>query len=74
VKLRSLGQSSLEYWMKVLSPCLWVIILINVISNCPNLNTILFFISNQSKVVFKWSILSWITHKESSLNCTDSTL
>jgi hypothetical protein len=74
MKFRSLGQSSLKYWMKVLSPCPWAIISINVTNNCPNLDTILFLIWSQGKVVLKWSILSWITHKESSLNFTNLAL
>jgi hypothetical protein len=69
-----LGQNSLKYWTKVLSPCPWTLIPINVIGNYPSLDTILFFTWSQGKVVLKWSILSWITHKKSSFDCTDLTL
>jgi len=51
VKLRSLGQSSLEYWAKALSPCPWIIIPINVTNNYPNPNTVLFFTWSWSRVV-----------------------
>jgi hypothetical protein len=63
VKLRSLGQSSLKHWTKVLSPWPWIIILVNVTCNCPNLDTIFFFIWSWRKVVLEWFILSWIIHK-----------
>ncbi len=72
VKLGSLGKSSLEYWTKASSPWPWTIILVNVTSNCLNLYTILFFNWSWRKNVLKWSILSSITHKKSSLDCIDS--
>jgi len=47
-----------------------LIIPVNVTSNYPSPNTILFLILT----ILDWSILSWITRKESSLDLTYSTL
>ncbi len=38
--------------------------------NCPSPQIILFATCNLGSVVFTWSILSWIMHRNSSLECT----
>jgi len=69
-----IGPKLIKCWTKVSSPCPWTIIPVNVTNNCTNPNTILFFTWNWSKAVLEWFILSWIKHKKSSLECTNSTL
>jgi hypothetical protein len=39
--------------------------------NCPSLDIILLHTYNLGNVVFTWSILSWLMHRNSSINHTD---
>jgi hypothetical protein len=71
VKLRSLGHNSLEYYTYLSSPWPWVIILVNIMGNCPSPQINLFTTCNLGSVVFAWSILSWITQRKSFLDYTN---
>jgi hypothetical protein len=71
VKLGSLGHNSMEYWAYLSSPWPWAIIPINVMGS----PQIIFFATyNLRSAIFKWSIFSWITHKNSSLDYIDLNL
>jgi hypothetical protein len=70
VKLGSLGHNSLKYYAYISSLCPCIIISMKVTSNCPSLKIILLAIWNLGSVVFAWSILSWIMHKNSFLDHT----
>ncbi len=71
VKLGSLGHNSLEYCTYLSSPWPWAIIPINIMGSS---QIILFTTYNLRSANFKWSILSWITHRNSSLDHIDSNL
>jgi len=70
VKLGSLGHNLLEYCANLSMPWPWTIIPVNILGNCSSPQIILFATCNLGNVVFTWSILSWITQKNSSLECT----
>ncbi len=74
MKSRSFGHNSFKYWAHLSSTCPWAIIPIRVIGNCPSPNIILLYTCSLRKVVFAWSILSWITHRNSSFYQTNSIL
>jgi hypothetical protein len=50
-------------------PC--ALIHVKVMGNCPSLNITLLHTCNLGNVVFAWSILSWIMHRNSSFNHTN---
>jgi hypothetical protein len=74
VKLGSFGHNSLEYYAYLSSPWPCTIIPIRVMGNFPRPNIILLHTHNLGKIVFAWSILSWIMHRNSSFDCIDSIL
>ncbi len=71
VKLGTLDHNSLEYCTYLSSPWPWAIIPINVMGNYPSAQIILFDTCDLGNAIFAWSILSWITHRNSSLDPTD---
>jgi hypothetical protein len=74
VKLGSFGHNSLENYTYFSSPWPCTVILVRVMGNCPSLEFILFITWNLRSTTFARSILSWITHMNSSLDCTNSDL
>jgi hypothetical protein len=74
VKFGSFGHNSLEYCAYPSSPWLCTITLIRVMGNCPSLDIILLHICNLRSIVFAWSILSWIMHRNSSIDHTNYVL
>jgi hypothetical protein len=71
VKLGSLGHNSLEYYAYLSSPWPWTIIPIKIMGNCPSPQIILFATYNLGNAILSWSILSWITHRNSSFKHTN---
>jgi len=71
VKLGSFGHNSLEYCAYLSCPWPCTIISIRVMGNCPRPNIIMLHTYNPGNVVFAWSILSWIMHRNSSFDCID---
>jgi hypothetical protein len=71
VKLRSFGHNSFEHWTYLSSPCPWAILLVKVIGNCLSLDIILLHTYNLRRAFLTWSILSWITHRNSSFDQID---
>jgi hypothetical protein len=69
VKLGFLSHTSMEYYVYLSSPWPWAIIPVNIMSNYPNPQIILFATCNLGNAVFTWSILSWIMHRNSYLEC-----
>ncbi len=74
VKLGSFGHYLLKCYAYFSSPWACAIIPIKVMGNCLNPNIILLHTCNLGCVVFAWSILSWLMHRNSSFNCTNSLL
>jgi hypothetical protein len=71
VKLGSFGHNSFEYWTYLLPPCPWVIIPMRVMGNCQSLVIILLYICSLGSVIFAWSILSWMMHRNFSFDRSD---
>jgi hypothetical protein len=71
VKLGSFGHNLFKYWAYISSLCWWAIISIRITRNCPSLKMILLHNWGLGKVIFVWSILSWITHKNFSFDQID---
>ncbi len=71
VKLGSFSHNSFEYRAHRSYLCPWAIIPIIVIGNCSSPNIILLHTCSLGKVVFAWSILSWIMFKNSSFYQTN---
>ncbi len=74
VKLGLFGHNSLEYYAYLSSPWPYAIIPVRVMGNCPRPTIISLHICNVGSAIFTWSILSWIMHKNSSFNCTNTIL
>jgi hypothetical protein len=74
VKFELFGHNSLEHCAYLSSPWPCVIILVRVMGNCPRPNIILLHTCNLGNIVFTWSILSWIMHKNSSFDHIDFVL
>ncbi len=68
------GHNSFEYCAYLSSPCPCTIIPMKIMGNYASPNIILLQICNLGNVIFMWSILSWIMHRNSSFNRTDSVL
>jgi hypothetical protein len=72
--LGSFGHNSLEYCAYFSSPWPRVIIHVRVFGNFLSPNIILLHIYNLGSIVFAWSIFSWIMHRNSPFDCTNSVL
>ncbi len=68
VKLGSLGQNPLEYYTYLSLPWPCALIPVRVMGNCPSLEITLLATWNLGNAIFTLSILSWITHKNYSLD------
>jgi hypothetical protein len=71
VKLGSFGHNSLKYYAYSSTPWPCTIIPVRVMDNCPRPNIILLHICNLRSIVFAWSTLSWILHRNSSFDHTN---
>jgi len=74
LELGLFGHIPLEYCAYFSSQWPCNIIPIRVMGNCSSLDIILLHTCNLGSVVFAWSILSWIMHKNSSFDSIDSGL
>jgi len=70
VKFESFGHNSFEYWIYLSNPCPWVTIHVKVIGNFLSLEIIFLHTCSLGSAIFTWSILSWITHRNSSFDQT----
>jgi hypothetical protein len=68
------GHNLLEYCAHLSSSWPCVIIPMRVMGNCPSPNIILLHTCNLGNAIFAWSILSWIMHRNSSFDHTNSIL
>jgi hypothetical protein len=74
VKLGSFGHNSLKYCAYFSSPWPCAIIPVRIMGNYPRLDIILLHICNLGSASFACSILSWIMHRNSSFDPTNSIL
>ncbi len=72
IKLGSIGHKSLKYYAYFLFPWPCTIILVRLMGNCLIPKIILLATWNLKSAIFAWSNLSWITHKNSSFDRTNS--
>ncbi len=71
MKFGSFGHNSFKYGTYLSSSCPWAVIPVRVLGNCPSLDILLLHICNLGITVFAWSILLWITHRDSSFDWMD---